>query len=289
MRGRIRAARAIARRQITESLLTPGLAIMASVGLGLGLFLVAGFTDCIDSSGFDPRAIPTYDFISRIIVGVFGPGFMDTLFAEGPFVFALAAGFLPVLASLSISSVYRFGQEKNAGAVELLAYGPADGTSYMVAAFLKDTLLSALCLAAIGAGLLAAAGLTHLVPGPLFFWSAAVAFLLCVAVFAYGALFSILASNVASALALSVGAQLLFLLLAVGSFSLVSAPVRSISAAAASALQWISPWFYCGLCFRAVQAGNPLLFAAGSGALVLLAAGVLCVGHLAIERKGVRP
>ena len=149
MKRRLRAALVIARRQAFETLLSPGLYVTLALGLLLGFFLVSGFAASIDSAGFNPTLNPVYDMLGRSLAGAFGSAFVEKLFAEGPFLFALLVSFFPVFLFLSISSVFRFGQEKNAGALELLAYGPADGTSYIVASFLKDIAFTAASLALI--------------------------------------------------------------------------------------------------------------------------------------------
>ena len=288
MSGRFRAARVIAVRQVVESLVSPGFYVILSIALALGCALAAGFAASIDTSGFNPKLSPLYDFISRVIGGSFGASFQEKLFAEGPLAFALLVSFLPMLVYLAVSSVFRFGQEKNAGAVELIVYGPADGTSYVLAAFLKDMLLSLLSITVLAVALSAAAALTRLVPGGLFATMLVVLPLACLSVFAYGALCSILTSNTTSALALFIGIQFVFFLLLAGSFAIVSEPVRSVSVIAAALLQWVSPFFYAGLCFRAAQSAQSLVFVSGCALLLLLSALVLSVGHLVIGRTGVR-
>jgi hypothetical protein len=262
--------------------------VILSLALALGFAFAAGFAASIDTSGFNPKLSAMYDFISRLIGGTFGPTFQEKLFAEGPLAFALLVSFLPMLVYLAVSSVFRFGHEKNAGAVELIVYGPADGTAYVLAAWLKDMLLGLVSLAVLSAALLAAADLMRFVPGRLFGTVIVVLPLACLSIFAYGALCSILTSNATSALALFIGIQVVFFLLLVGSFAMVSGPVRSVSSVAAALLQWVSPFFYAGFCFRAAESAQPVLFISGSALLLLLSAAVLYAGHLVIRRTGVR-
>ncbi|OHD67580.1 MAG: hypothetical protein A2177_12480 [Spirochaetes bacterium RBG_13_68_11] len=288
MSARLRVALVIGRRQANESLLSPGFYLMTTIAISLGCFLVAGFTTAIDSSGFNPGQSAPYELLTRALSGAFGVTFVEKLFAEGPFAFALLACALPVLLYLSIASVFRFGQEKGAGYVELLVYGPADGTSCFLAVFLKDVLLAAVSLAALALALTAAAGFAHLATGPLFRWTLLVAFLVCLPVFAYGILCSIVAANPSGALALFLGTQLVFLLVFAGSFAIVGATLHTVSSVVASVLQWASPLYYAGLCFRAIEAAQPALFAAGGVMLVVLAAALLAVAHVAIRFAGVR-
>jgi hypothetical protein len=288
MKRRLHAALVIARRQAFETLLSPGLYVTLTLGLLLGFFLVSGFAASIDSAGFNPTLNPLYDMLGRSLAGIFGSAFVGKLFAEGPFLFALVVSFLPVFLFLSISSVFRFGQEKTAGAVELLAYGPADGTSYIVASFLKDVAFTAASLVLIVAFLGAAAALGNLVLGPLFLASLPVLFALALAISAYGIICSVLSANASSALAAFIGILLVFLLVLAGSLSIASASVRTIASVAAAVLQWISPFFYASLCLRAVQGGGAAGMLGGIGLLLALAAVLLAAAHLAISRRGVR-
>jgi hypothetical protein len=56
--------------------------------------------------------------------------------------------------------------ERNAGAVELGAYGPADRTSYMLACYVKDVVLSFCSILVITAFLAVAAPIYNYVAGP---------------------------------------------------------------------------------------------------------------------------
>jgi len=178
--------------------------------------------------------------------------------------------------------------EKASGAVELLAYGPADGTSYFVASFLKDVLFALIALAAIFVFLSVAAGVNNLVLGPLFFSSLPVIFFLALAIFAYGVLCSILTSNASSAIALFIAILLIFVLILGGSLTIASAPLRTVSNIAAAVIQWISPFFYAGLCVRAFSGGDALGLLGGLALLAALCAALLFLCHVAIGHRGVR-
>jgi hypothetical protein len=288
VRNRIHAAAVIARRQIQETLLSPGFYITLALGLLLGLVLVRGFAAGIDSSGFNPQLSPLYDTLARLMGGTFGGAFLGKLFAEGPYLLALIVSFVPVFAFLAIASVFRFGLEKTAGAVELLTYGPADGTSYIVGSFMKDVALTVLSLLCILVFLAVSAAAGNLVLGPLFFAALPVVLLAALAIFAYGTLCSIIAANASSALALFLGVLLVFFLVLAGSYSIASAPVRTVSSVAAAVIQWISPFFYTTLCFRGLEGSGTGTFVAGLALLLALSAALLAGGHLVISRKGVR-
>jgi hypothetical protein len=126
------------------------------------------------------------------------------------------------------------------------------------------------------------------VAGPQLFLVALLAFFLSLALFAYGVLASMLTANAASSLALFLGVVVFFLMVLLGSFSIVSDYVRNLSWAVAWAVGWISPFFYGNLGLQAVAAGDSLGFVGGLALLALLAAAVLLASHLIIRVRGVR-
>jgi hypothetical protein len=187
-----------------------------------------------------------------------------------------------------VSSVFKFGLEKNVGAVELVAYGPADGTSYLIASSIKDLLLTLAAIVVQLAFLAAAAALYNYVAGPGLFAAALVAFFLSLALSAYGSLASMLATNASSALALFLGIVAFFLVVLFGSFAIVGEYVRSLSTVLAYAVQWISPFFYGNLSLRAGAAGDPVGFIGGLALLAVLSVAVLAASHFIVRARGVR-
>jgi hypothetical protein len=273
---------------VLETLLAPGFYVILTIGLGLGYSIIASFTSAVDSSGFNPHLNPALDLVVRSLSGAFGPVLVEKLFAEGPFVLALFVSFAPVFIYLTITSVYRFGMEKTAGVVELLAYGPADGTSYLMASFLKDTLFTLIALTAVLLFFLLVALVNNLVLGPLFFCSLSVVFFLALAIFAYGVLCSILTSNASSAIALFLAILVFFSLVLGGSFIIASVQVRTVSSFTAAVVQWFSPFFYFSFSLRSFSGGNTAGFLGGIALLLVLSAMLLALSHVAIGMKGVR-
>ena len=289
MSPRLRATAVIARRRILETVISPGWYVAQTIGLLLAYLLVAGFVRAVDSSGFDYTLAPAYDLIGRSLAGAFGSTFVSKLFAEGPFLFTLYVGFLPVLLYLAVSSVFRFGLEKKVGALELLTYGPADATAYFLAALVKDLLLTLVSLVVLLLFLLVAAGLNNLVLGPAFFSSLIILFFLCIAIYGYGILAASLTDNSASAIALFLGVILVFSIVMIGSFTVVSGYVRNLASVFAWVIKWISPLFYWDLALRFAEVGNWGLYALGAFLLLVLAAAVLALSHLTMKVRGVRP
>jgi hypothetical protein len=288
MRYRAHAARIIAKQQLFEALISPGYYLALTAGLFIGTAIVRSFVGAIDSSGFNPALNPLCDLISRSLGGAFGETFVDKLFAEGPFLFALMAAFLPVFLFLAVTSVFKFGLEKTAGAIELITYGPADGTSYLIASLARDVTLTAVTLAVLLAHLALAAAIHNLALGPTVLVAGSVVFLVAIAIHAYGLLASVATASGSSALALFLGILVLFLAVLVGSLAITSAYVRTLSTVVSWGVRWVSPFFYGSLCLQGMFAGRPLAVAGGLALLALLAGAILAASHLVIRVRGVR-
>jgi len=288
MNQRAHATSVLARRRIFETLISPGFYVAQTIGLVLAYFLVAGFVRAIDSSGFDYQLYPAYELIGRSLVGAFGATFVEKLFSEGPFLFTLYIAFLPVLLYLAVSSVFRFGLEKKVGALELLTYGPADSTSYFLAALIKDILMTGIYLVVLLVFLLVAGILNNLILGPSFYYSLIILFFLSIAIYAYGIFASSLTDNSASAIAVFLGLILFFMIIMMGSFTIVSGYVRNLASVFASIIKWISPLFYWDLSLRFVEVGNWGMYFIGILLLLVLSTAVLLISHLTMKARGVR-
>lgn len=289
MNYRLHATRVIAKRRVLETLISPGFYVAATVGLLLAYFLVTGFARAVDSSGFDFRLHPVYDLLGRALEGAFGGVVVQKLFAEGPFLLVLYVAFLPVLLFLAASSVFRFGLERKVGAVELLAYGPADGTSYFLASLLKDLLATLLYLVLLLGFLAVAANLHNLILGPAFFFSLLLLLFASAAVYAYGILASTLTDNSASALAVFLALLVFFLVVFLGSFTIVSGYVRNLSTVFAWVVQWVSPLYYWDRALGAAEVASPGLYVLNLLLLLVLAGVVLTASHFILKARGVRP
>jgi len=198
------------------------------------------------------------------------------------------AAFLPVLLFLAASSVYRFGLERKVGAVELLAYGPADGTSYFLAFLAKDLAATLLYLAALTGFLAVTAALHNLVLGPTFFHCLALLPFFAAAVYAWGIFASTLTDNSASALAVFLALMVFFLLVFLGSFTIVGGYVASLSTVLAWIVRWFSPLFYWDQALRAAEGARWPLYLLHLVLLLVVAAAVLAASHLILRARGVR-
>jgi hypothetical protein len=288
MHERVHAMRVVARTQLKESLLSPGLYIALSLGLLIGWLLCSGFVRSIDSSGFDPRLNGFWDSATRALSGAFGPVFVEKLLAEGPFLAILAASVTPLLLFLAIGSVFRFGMEKAAGAVELFAYGPADGTAYFLGSFIKDAILSAGALVVLTAYFILLAAAQNLVVGPLFFAALPVVLLLSLSLSAFGILCSTVVSHAAAALALFLAVGVVFCGAMAGSMSASGSSLRAAGTAASTVIQWFSPLHYAAISARGYGGGSLLGYAGGLVLLAALSVAVLVGSHLLVRWRGVR-
>ncbi len=288
MRERTNATKVLAKRKIYETFISPGFYIAESIGLLLAYVLISGFVKSIDSGGFNFRLYPMYELIGRSLNGMFGAAFLEKLFAEGPFLFILYIAFLPVLLYLSISSVFKFGLEKKVGAIELITYGPADGTSYFAAGVIKDILFTILHILTMIIFLAIAAGINNLVLGPGIFLSFILVFILSIGFSAYGVFASTVSENPASAIAIFLGMLLFFFIILMGSFTIVSRYVQNLSSIFSWILKWLSPFYYWNLGLRAIEVGAWGMFFLSIILSLALSFFMLFISHVILRNKGVR-
>ncbi len=288
MSSRVRAARVMVRWQLREALVSPGYFIALGVGIALGYALLDGFARAIDSSGFNWQLRPVSGLVGRAIEGAFGTAFLNGIFSEGPFPLVFLASYAPVFLFVSISSAFKLGMEKNAGAIELLSYGPADGTAYLIASFGKDLALLAVAALFLLVFMTVAAPLYNFALGPGLVTVLLSGFFLSAAFLAWGILASALAGNASSSVAIFLGVLILFFVLLLGSLSIASSTVRSVSSVIAWTIQWVSPFFYASLGLTAFSAGDVPGFILGLALQMVLAAVLLFAGHLAMSARGVR-
>ncbi|MCK5155100.1 MAG: hypothetical protein KAQ69_01630 [Spirochaetales bacterium] len=286
---RLRAAVVIAKRRIFESFLNPGYYIAQAVGLLLSYILISGFVSSIDSSGLNYMLHPLYEFIGRLLSGAFGITFLEKLFAEGPFQFVSYVSFVPIFIYLSFSTVFRFSLEKKVGAIELLAYGPVDGTSCFLAFYIKDIILTIFYLLFLILFLIMAALLNNLVLGPAFLYTLVVTFFMAMLLYSISILASVLTDSGASAMVLYIGIILFLLIVIMGSFTIGSAYVRSFSSVLSWLINWFSPFFYWGLALSFLEVGNMLAYFLILLVMMVLSGLFLFLSHQVIKIRGVRP
>ncbi len=278
----------IARRRIVETCIGPGFYISLCIGLLMGYFLVSGFIQSIDSSGFDFAAHPLYDLIVRILHGAFGAAFLEKLFAEGPYLLTLIVSFAPVLIYLSTNSIFKFGFEKKVGAIELLVYGPVSGRDYFLGFLIKDLCFTLLSLVVIFVFLLVSAAVSNLLLGPVMIYTLVFLFFLSISIYAYGILASAITGGSASAIILFLGSMLFLLGILMGSFTVVSSYANSLADVLSWIFQWISPFFYLDMGMTSLHAGTNAGYWVGILCLSVLSFLVLLLSSLIMKVRGVR-
>lgn len=288
MSTRLHAASVLARRKLFETFIQPGYYIVLSIGLVACYFFIDTFVQAVDSSGFSAQLHPLYAAVGKSIGGAFGDTMLEKLFLEGPFLMVLFVFLTPVLIYLSFNSVFRLGLDKKVGAVELISYGPADGTSYFLAVFIKDTVLALLSIGVIGIFAVIGALNNNLVLGQQFVFSLITAFFVAAAVFGFGILSSVSTENGGSAVILFFAIMIFFLVLTLGSVSIAAGYVRNLLQTLSLIIQWISPFYYWGIGLRAVETGNIGLFLLSLLLLAALSGLLLWISHYIVQRKGVR-
>ncbi len=288
MNHTLHAVKTIAARRVRETFITPGFYITVTIGLIIGHLLVFGYASSVGSSGFVYDLHPVYHQVQRTLSGLFGESFVDKLFAEGPYLFALLCAYLPVFLYLTLSSVFQFGNEKNTGAFELLLYGPSNNISVSLSFLLRDFLLSIITMLSLTLFFILTAVLSNLVLGERLFYSLLLLLFISLAINAYGLCMSSVTSRPASSVTLFMGLLIFFVLLQIGSFAITGEYVRSLSSTIAWIVQWFSPFYYWTLGMRSVEYGNLILLFISLLSLIGLTTLLLFMSHIVLSYRGVR-
>jgi hypothetical protein len=286
MNSRLHTLFVLTRKKIIETMISPVFPIICTVGLVLGYLTVTGFIGSIDSDGINPALNPAFELVLKFMSGVFGESFLHKLFSEGPSAFALIIAYIPVLLYLSISAVFKFGLEKNAGALELVIYGPVSTTMYFIAGFLRNLIFSLGYLAVCAIILLLYSLLTNTVAGFMFFTVFILLFFLSLAVYAYSAFSSVIPSNGLASLPIFLSITIFFIVLQLGTLTVGSGYVLDIWSAASWVFQWISPFFYFSLGFTSLDYNNVLLLLLSLFLLTVLTSALLTMSHMIARQKG---
>lgn len=288
-RLRMRASLVVARRQIRETMLGPGIYVVLAVALLSAHWLVTAFAASIDAGGFDPERTALYRLLYDASVAAFGQTFFDGMVAEGPFVLAFTVSMGTVVVYLAASSVSRLALERRVGAMELVSYGPADATSSLLGALTRDVALSvASALLLLGVFTILAAR-HNLAMGPRLAYCVLAMAGLGLALSSMGIFCAAAASRTGSAVALFVSLLLLFLALLVARYAAVGGYLRSLTATLSAALRWVSPLGYWDLAMASAGSAHPGLASIALLGLPVLSSAYLFAGHLLAGPRGSRP
>ena len=287
MNLRYHSVKVLSRQRIFETFISSGFYIALSAGLFIGYFLVSGFLNAIDSNGFNPSLNPVYDLLVRSIAGTFGNIFVVKLFAEGPFIFALHLSFVPVILYLITNTISKFGFEKNVGALELISYGPADMTSSFIGFYVKDLFYIMVSLSIFVLYFLLLSKVNNLLLGPGFYFSVTMLLFLSTAIISYGILFTIITGSAGSGLALFTGVFIVFSFIQIGTYTIVSNYVRTLSSFFSWIIKWFSPIFYWATGLISIDY-SLALFLICLSCLSVLSLILLFLSHYMIQNRGMK-
>lgn len=276
MRDRLSTIFIIGKKRITETVISPALYLVMSGALVLGYFVIGEFVNSIGADGIDLGGSSVFGMLFNFLSGVFGYDQVDLIFSEGPYLFALYTAYFPLMLYLAISSVFKFGHEKSAGALELVTCGPADGTSCFMGSVVRDLLFSIIYLVIILVLFAVSSLLTNLALGGMFFQALITLIFFSAVIYAYGALASVIAESSFSGAGIFLGFILLFVLIQISSVSVVGGVFANLGGFLSWIFQWISPFFYFNIGtaqpFSLLQWGGGCLLLAGLFCAVIYAA-----------------
>jgi hypothetical protein len=271
-----------------ETLLSPGYLLVQTVSLVIAHTAILGFVKSVDSAGFDHTLTTGYELIGRVLSTTFGDIFLEKMFSDGPFLFALYVGFFPVLLYLSINTVFRSSIEKQVGGMELLCYGPVDKTSCYLASFIRDLILSLIFIFFLLILFIVDAGVLNLLVTRKVIWALFALPAVSAAVFAYGMLIGSVSDSSTAGLALFLGIMVLFAAVLVSSYAMAGANIRRLSTILNNIVQWISPGKYWVESLRAIELGQAGLLLLSIVKLLILVAVLLTTSHLLLRKSRVR-
>ncbi|MBN2535017.1 MAG: hypothetical protein JXB88_19200 [Spirochaetales bacterium] len=288
MKTRLHAAKTISERMLFEMFIHPWFYLFLTLTLLSGLSVILMFLQSIGSSGVIKISLGELNnpYIEFLLLS-FGSTFLEKLFREGPFFFALCYSSYPVFLYLSMSTAFKFGYEKNVGAFELISYGPADGTSCFMAFLIRNTVVTLFMFIILFLFFSLSAILNNLVLGYTFFYALLLLFFFFIAMHSYVIFSSSLSNSAASALAISIIFYIIFFSLQIGVFQIMQKDVRYYSLAISGAVQWISPVYYWYRGMEAVEYGNIPGYFLYLLILLLLSFLLLLASHFIIKKKGV--
>ena len=289
MKARIHAAKTISKRMLFELFIHPWFYIFLAAGLLSGLSAILMFLQSIGPSGVTQVDVGgLYNPYIGFLLNSFGPVFLEKLFRQGPFFFALCYSCYPMVIYLSMSTAFKFGYEKNVGALELIVYGPADGTSYLIASLIKNMLASMIFLIILFLFFALGALLNNLVLGSTFFFAFFLLFFFLTALYCYAIFSSSISNGPASACAISILFYIVFLSLQIGIFQIIQKDVRYYSHIISRILQWISPVYYWYKGMESVEYANSTGYFLNLLFLVLLSSVLLLASHFILKKNGVQ-
>lgn len=288
MKTRLHAAKILSGRMLFEMFIHPWFYIFLVLTLVSGLSVILMFLLSIGPSGVIKINLGELNnpYIELLLLS-FGSTFLEKLFKEGPFFFAMCYSCYPVFLYLSMSTAFKFGYEKNVGALELISYGPADGTSCFMAFLIRNIIATLITFIILFLFFLLSAILNNLALGYTFFYALLLLFFFFISMYSYVVFSSSLSNSAASALAVSIILYVIFFSLQIGAFQIMRKDVRLYSIIISKVVQWISPVYYWYKGMEAVEYGNISGYFFNLLILLLISFLLLFASHFILKKKGV--
>ena len=227
-----------------ETFLNPSYYIAMVISSILGYLPIRSFVKSIGPQGFNPSQTPLFANITEALEQLFSSVFVERLFAEGPFLFALYCAVVPMLLYILISSIITYHQHKDQGVVELLRYGALQSRSYLISLFVINIISLFVYCTYLSVVFYLVSRFNNLLLGPAFVGSMVTfllaSFLLC----AYTTLSTVSTDSSIGSISLLLATLLIFLVVQLGTYSIITQQIFSIASYVSIVIQWISPFFY---------------------------------------------
>ncbi|NCB01661.1 MAG: hypothetical protein EOM67_05785 [Spirochaetia bacterium] len=230
-----------------ETLLNPSYYIAIVISLILGYLPIRSFLKAIGPQGFMLGNSPLFTNITGAMERLFSTLFVQNLFSEGPFLFALYVAYIPILAYVLISSIVTYHQHSEQSVIELLRCGPFRSSSYIISLFIKDLITMGLFAIYLIFFFFAVSRFNNLLLGPMFVYSLVSLLIVTLLVCAYGKLAMVIPYSTLASLFLFIGIIALFSLLQLGTYSIVSESIQTISSLLSMVVRYLSPFYYITL------------------------------------------
>jgi len=275
----------LTRLHLKESLLSPAFYIAAAACTLIGYVPVRAFILSIGSQGINPSLSPLFGNVVTALQKLFSEAFVNTLFAQGPFLFALYCAFLPMILYISFSTIITYHFQRDSGAIELLSFGPIQSAGYLASLYFKDLILSAIYLIYLCLSFWIMALINNLVLGPAFFGAVYALALFAVLMYCWARLSATVSTSTIGSMALFIALMLLFAAIQVGSFAVVRQVIHTAISRGGWVLKWLSPFFYSSLIQQALELGKVGMFIGLSLIVAVLASALSLLGQWFEQRK----
>lgn len=234
----------LTRLHLKEMFLTPAFFIAAAISTVFGYLPVRGFVNSIGSQGFNPSLSPMFANITASLESLFSEVLVDTLFAQGPFLFALYCAYIPMLLYICASSIITYHFQRDVGAIELVRFGPVRSRTYLLSLFLKDLVSIIVYIAYLTITFFIVSRLNNLLLGPAFIQSVCVLAFVSVLICAYARLAASATSSGIGSLSLFLIVMISFAIVHVGSYTVIHDYIRNVSTILSWIVRWFSPFYF---------------------------------------------